>query len=287
MLTGKLGRCGAAAGAVIALGAATPVGVNAVSNGPITGGYTVTKIASDAAPTQMVTGVNGTVWFLTAKSELGTIAANGDATLTGIFLPKSTYYSADLVSAGPEGEWAFTNESPASGCIVSLVEPDGHVLQRTPNHPPNASCIGAARDTNGNLWVSLKGSGSSGLAEITPSGVITVTYAPLLPSAVALGSDGALWAFERVDSSPTFTFSYGRFVPGGSVTTVPVSGTALWAPDPAKQGCAAGPSGRELLAHRLQRRAGLARSLVHPLSVQRRKRRRRDCRRRAVECEPR
>jgi hypothetical protein len=174
---------------------------------------------------QMVTGVDGTVWFLTARSELGTIAANGDATLTGIFLPQGTYNTADLVSAGPEGEWAFTNVSLSGGCVVSLVEPDGHVLQRSPNHPPNPDCSGAARDANGNLWVSLHGGGSSGLAEITPSGVITVTQAPLLQSAVALGSDGALWTFERVDSSPTFTFSYGRFVPGGSVTTVPVYGT--------------------------------------------------------------
>jgi hypothetical protein len=225
MLTGKLGRCSAAAGAVIALAASTPMGANAVSDGPITGGYTVTKIASNAAPMQMVTGVDGTVWFLTAKSELGTIATNGDATLTGIFLPQGTYNTADLVSAGPEGEWAFTNVSLSGGCVVSLVEPDGHVLQRSPNHPPNPDCSGAARDANGNLWVSLHGDGSSGLAEITPSGVITVTQAPLLQSAVALGSDGALWTFERVDSNPTFTFSYGRFVPGGSVTTVPVYGT--------------------------------------------------------------
>ena len=146
MLTGKLGRCSAAAGAVIALAAATPLGANAVSDGPVPGGYTVTEIASNAAPMQMVTGVDGTVWFLTARSELGTIAANGDATLTGIFLPQGTYNTADLVSAGPEGEWAFTNVSLSGGCVVSLVEPDGHVLQRSPNHPPNPDCSGAARD---------------------------------------------------------------------------------------------------------------------------------------------
>ncbi len=253
MLTGRLGRCSAAAGAAIALAAAMPMGANAVSDGPITGGYSVTKIASDAAPMQMVTGVNGTVWFLTAKSELGTVAANGDATLTGVFLPEGTYNTADLVSAGPEGEWAFTNVSPGGPCVISLVEPDGHVLQRSPNHPPNPVCTGAARDANGNLWVALHGGGSSGLAEITPSGVITVTQAPLLAStAVALGSDGALWTFERVDSSPTFTFSYGRFVPGGSVTTVPVYGTqnstgtgiALRTPGPPQRRCSACASRR-------------------------------------------
>jgi hypothetical protein len=198
---------------------------HAATNGPITGGYTVTQITSGAVPTQLVTGLNGTVWFLTAQAQLGTVAPGGQPELTGVTFPQGTA-PTDLVSAGPEGEWAIANGvGPGGGCVVALAEPDGHVLERILNHPANPYCSGGARDNAGDLWVSVHGKPSAGMAEITPAGVITVTQAPLLYASVALGTDGALWTYERVDSSPTFTFSYGRFVPGGSVTTVPVFGT--------------------------------------------------------------
>jgi hypothetical protein len=207
--------------AVLAIGFATPVSARGaapisvrgapkaiaaggVTNGPITGGFTVTQLSSSVVPTQLVTGTNGSVWFLTANSQLGTVSSSGQATLTGVTFPSG----ARLVSAGPEGEWAFVDEGQYGGapCIVALAEPDGHVLERTPGHPANAYCGGGARDNAGNLWVSLNGGGSNGVAEITPTGVITVIHAVVVGS-VALGSDGAIWTFVR-------GFQFGRFVAG-------------------------------------------------------------------------
>jgi hypothetical protein len=172
-------------------------------NGPITGGFTVTQISSSAVPTKLVTGSNGSVWFLTASSQLGTVSSDGQTNLTGVTFPSD----ATLVSAGPEGEWAFANAGFFQGpCTVELAEPDGHVLVRIPGHPPNAYCDGGARDNAGDLWVTLIGHGSNGMAEITPTGVITVTYAVVVGD-VALGSDGAMWTFVR-------GFQFGRFVAG-------------------------------------------------------------------------
>jgi hypothetical protein len=227
---GNISRCGALSVAIVGLGFAAPASARAAINGPITGGYTVTAVAANAVPVQMITGVNGSLWFVTATSQLGTIAPDGQASLTAVTLPEGSGFSgptaAHLVSAGPEGEWAISNgAAPSGGCVVSLAEPDGHVLQRIPNHPANPECGGGARDADGDLWVTLHGTSSSGLAEITPSGVITVTQAPLInpPPSVALGNDGAMWTFERADAN-NGELTYGRFGPGGSVTTSPVFG---------------------------------------------------------------
>ena len=199
----------------------------AATNAPMMGGYTVTAIPPGAVPVQLVTGTDGTVWFLTAQSQLGFVTSRGQPALTGVSFPHSSQ-PAVLVSAGPEGEWAFANGAgPGGECVVALAEPGGHVLQRILNHPPNPTCGSGAGDRVGDLWVSLHGGTSSGMGEITPAGVITVAQAPLLtpPPAVALGSDGAIWTVERFASSPNFVYRYGRFVPGGGVTTIPVSGT--------------------------------------------------------------
>jgi len=208
--------------AVVAIGFATPLGARGATNGPITGGFTLMQISPGAVPTQLVSSTSGAVWFLTANSRLGTVSTSGQATLTGVTFPSG----ARLISAGPEGEWAYANPGIDQGpCVVALAEPDGHVLERTPGHPASAYCDGGARDAAGDLWVTLNGHGSNGMAEITPSGVIRVTYAVVIGS-VALGSDGAMWTFVR-------GYQFGRFVPGQPPTlskifadgTPPVTGS--------------------------------------------------------------
>jgi autotransporter-associated beta strand protein len=60
------------------------------------------------------------------------------------------------------------------------------------------------------------------MSEITPAGVVTPVRIPLTaarPTSVAVGSDGAIWALERASD-------YGRFVPGGAASTVPIRGPA-------------------------------------------------------------
>ena len=211
----------------VAFGVSTPLrasgaGIDPVSDAPMSGGFTVTAVSGADTPTQLVTGTDGSLWFLNANSELGTIASNGAATLTGVTFPHASE-PAQLVSAGPEGEWAYANgAAPGGGCLVALAEPGGHVLERILNHPVNPTCSGGARDRDGDLWVSLHGGPSSALSEITPAGLVTPDRPALTaarPQAVALGSDGAIWAIERAGD-------FGRFVPGGSATTVPIFGSA-------------------------------------------------------------
>jgi autotransporter-associated beta strand protein len=220
----NLRRCGVVALALTGFTFAAPVTARGAANAPISGGFSVTQTASNAAPVQLVTGTDGRIWFLTATSELGTIASNGQETLSGVTFPHGSQ-PAQLVSAGPEGEWAFANDVTADGggCVVALAGPGGdHVLQRILHHPVNPTCNGGARDESGDLWVSLVGSGSSAMSEITPAGVVTPVRAPLTaarPTSVALGSDGAIWVLERAND-------YGRFVPGGAATTVPIPGNA-------------------------------------------------------------
>jgi hypothetical protein len=232
----KVIRSVALSAAVVALGFTTPLSTHAATsrfttvqsggatNGPISGGFTVTQVPANAVPAQLVTGTDGSVWFLNAKSQLGTVSSSGQATLTGVTFPAG----AELISAGPEGEWAYSNAGLYQGpCTVELAEPGGHVLSRTPGHPPDAYCDGGARDSDGDLWVTLNGHGSNGMAEITPAGVFTVTYAVVVGS-VALGSDGAMWTFVR-------GYQFGRFVPGQPPTlskifadgTPPVTGSAF------------------------------------------------------------
>ncbi len=224
MVSRNLGRCGVVAITLAGVAFAAPTTAHGATNAPISGGFSVTQTASNATPVQLVTGTDGQVWFLTATSELGTIASNGQASLTGVTFPHGSQ-PAQLVSAGPEGEWAFANDVTADGggCVVALAGPGGgHVLQRILHHPVDPTCNSGARDGSGDLWVSLVGSGSSAMSEITPAGVVTPVRAPLTaarPTSVALGSDGAIWALEREDD-------YGRFVPGGAATTVPIQGSA-------------------------------------------------------------
>ncbi len=187
---------------------------------PVGGGFTVTAVSPGAVPVQLVTGTDGRVWFLTAQSELGVLDPSGVPTLAGAAFPHGTQ-PATLVSAGPEGAWAYANGAgPGGGCVVALAGPGRHVLERILHHPVNPICNGGARDPSGDLWVSLHGGPSSAMAKITAAGVVTVVRPALTaarPRAVTLGSDGAIWAFERA-------FNYGRSVPGGPVTTVPILG---------------------------------------------------------------
>lgn len=224
MVCRNLGRCGVVAIALAGFTFATPMTARGATDAPISGGFSATQTASNAKPIQLITGTDGQVWFLTATSELGTIAASGQATLSGVTFPHGSQ-PAQLVSAGPEGEWAFANDVTADGggCVVALAGPGGgHLLQRILHHPVDPTCNGGARDNAGDLWVSVVGSGSSAMSEISPAGVVTPVRPPLTaarPTSVALGSDGAIWALERADD-------YGRFVPGGAATTVPIQGGA-------------------------------------------------------------
>jgi len=131
-----------------------------------------------------------------------------------------------LVAADADGVWAYGDTSDGEQRIVSLIRPGGHVMQRTLGHPTGV-CHGGAVDRSGNLWVSAGGPEGSyetcpcRLVEVSPSGALTVHLpdtSGARPTAVALGTDGAIWVLEFNEHL------YGRYAADGSSTSVGLGG---------------------------------------------------------------
>jgi hypothetical protein len=111
-------------------------------------------------------------------------------------------------------------------------------MQRTLNYPVGPLCYGGALDRSGNLWVSVQGRQPgqtivSRMTEVSPIGVVTQFKTDrdgARPTAVSLGSDGAIWALEfntselgRYTETPPAT----SFTVGGGVKP-PYKGTPYW-----------------------------------------------------------
>ena len=183
---------------------------SASTQGTIQGPITATPIAAGATPMQLLPGIDGGLWFVTAQSALGQVSANGAATLTGVTLPHGNG-PATLAAAGPEGVWAYGNTidglNGVNSCSVTLVKPDGTLFDPPlPKAVTGHYCGGATGDADGNLWISFRENVGAQchcrvglIAEITPAGHITF-FNPVSPGAapnqVTLGSDGAVWVLE-------------------------------------------------------------------------------------------
>ena len=201
------------------------VGGAAASGSAIQGSFSIYPVQTASTPVQLMAGTSGDVWFVTAASRLGDIAATGAITLLPTTVPSGTV-PATLVAADADGVWAYGDTSDGKQCIVSLISPGGHVMQRTLGHPMGV-CHGGAVDRAGNLWVSAGGPQGSyetcpcRIVEISPSGTLTVHVpdtAGARPTAVALGSDGAIWVLEFNEHL------YGRYAANGSSTSVGLGG---------------------------------------------------------------
>jgi len=184
--------------------------VLAASEVAIQGQITATAVPSGAAPVQLLAGSDGSLWFVTAGSQLGEISSSGQASLTPVTLPHGNV-TATLAAAGPEGVWAYGNTldytDQTFGCTVTLVQPGGGVLQPAlPASTLNHFCADAAADAQGNLWVAFSVERVSYctcrpgmVAEISPSGKVVIwdlVRPGALPRVVTLGSDGAIWVLE-------------------------------------------------------------------------------------------
>jgi hypothetical protein len=207
-------RTGAMLGAALALvGSIAAMGtwtVSASSDAAINGALSATPVSSGADPAQLLAGSDGSLWFVTAHSNLGRIDNNGAATLTGVTLPHGNI-PATLAAAGAEGVWAYGNSLDFThrtfSCIVALVRPGGGIFEPTlPQATANHYCADAAADRQGNLWVAFSVEQFNYcpcrpgfVAEITTSGQVTVwdlVRPGALPHVVVLGSDGAIWVLE-------------------------------------------------------------------------------------------
>ena len=192
----------------------------------VTGGFSVFPVAAATAPVQLLTGTDGRLWFVTAQSQLGLISSTGQITLLPVTVPHGTG-TATLVGAGPEGVWAYGNTTGTTpSCTVSLTTTGGVVTQQTQSHPAASLCYGGARDASGNGWFSIHGaqtgSGVSRMVRLSQVGQPTTVLpdrAGARPGAVALGSDGAIWALEFNNHS------YGRYTATAPATTVAIGGS--------------------------------------------------------------
>jgi autotransporter-associated beta strand protein len=183
-------------------------------------------VATATAPVQLLTGTDGRLWFVTAQSQLGLISSTGQITLLPVTLPHGNGIAA-LVGAGPEGVWAYGDTTgTAPTCTISLTNTSGVVAQQTLTHPAASLCYGGARDSSGNGWFSIhgaqNGSGVSRMVRLSQAGLVTTILpdrAGARPRAVALGSDGAIWALEFDNHS------YGRYTATAPATSVAIGGS--------------------------------------------------------------
>ncbi|MGA9112466.1 MAG: hypothetical protein WB802_01525 [Candidatus Dormiibacterota bacterium] len=236
--------CGALAGAALiaVLGSAAGAGmVWAASDGSMPGEITVTPIPPGETPIQLLAGTDGSLWFVTASSQLGEVNPAGQASLTGVTLPKGTM-PATLAAAGAQGVWVYASTLDYTdgvfACTVTLVRPDGSVFDPTlPTGAVGHYCDGATGDAGGNLWISLREPSGSGcgcrvglVAEITPTGAAAL-WRPVssgaFPSQMTLGSDGAVWVLEGQRDAFVGRYSASG-PPTGFASPTPQKWTGIW-----------------------------------------------------------
>ena len=217
--------CGLLCAAVVAAVGVAPARASTPAPA-VTGGFSVFPVATATAPVQLLVGTDGRLWFVTSQSRLGLISSTGQITLLPVTLPHGNVTAA-LVGAGPEGVWAYGDRTGTTpSCTVSLTNTGGVMTQRTLTHPAGSLCYGGARDTSGNGWFSIHGaqtgSGVSRMVRLSQAGQVTTILpdrAGARPGAVALGSDGAIWALEFDNHS------YGRYTATAPATTVSIGGS--------------------------------------------------------------
>jgi hypothetical protein len=127
------------------------VGGEAAAGSAIQGSFSIYPLSTATTPVQLMAGISGDVWFVTASSRLGDISSTGAITLTATTVPSGTV-PATLVAAYADGVWAYGDTSDGKQCTVSLVSPGGHVMQRTLGHPMGV-CHGGAVDRAESLGV--------------------------------------------------------------------------------------------------------------------------------------
>ncbi len=222
----------ATAAAVSGLIAGT-AGAAASPNAAIHGALTSFAIPHQMAPVQLFAGTDGSVWFVTAGSQLGEVRGEGMATLTGVTLPSGSDFGiptpATIAAASPEGVWAYAatvgSPSTVDSCSLMLVVPGAQILvPRLPASLSDFACTSAAADIYGSLWVGLvSGKYLSSchcrvaiVAQVSTSGQVTLypaVRAGARPQAVVLGADGAIRALEGYNIE-----SIGRYTAGAPPT---------------------------------------------------------------------
>ena len=101
--------CGTAA-ALVSVSAVTGSSLTATAqtNTGIQGSFSVFAVPGTFHIQQLSVGSDGTLWFVTPQSQLGTISSSGQAALTGVVLPSV------VPSAAVTGSWAIWSSAQSS-----------------------------------------------------------------------------------------------------------------------------------------------------------------------------
>jgi virginiamycin B lyase len=158
--------------------------------GRITTDGTITEVATpNLQPTSIAVGSDGDVWFTDTSSNGSIDRINADGSVTTFPLPSQFSWPTGL-TLGPDGAlWFAESLNQAVGRITT----DGTITQtKIRADMPNPQRL--AFDAAGDLWVT--GSGS-GLVRVAPGG-LTTAFGPADSAvgniaAVTTGPDGAIW----------------------------------------------------------------------------------------------
>ncbi len=148
--------------------------------------------------------------------------------------PYSTSSHPDAITAGPGGNLWFTSDTVGGGLwnMTTLGVPSWLI------HYPNAGGAGGAglvTGPDGNVWVTEQQTATDAIARVQPNGMaddFTLPNASANPTAIAAGSDGALWFTESNANS------IGRITISGQITEITLPNASS---QPA--GIASGPDG--------------------------------------------
>ena len=186
------------------------------------------KIPSkDLAPSGIVTGADGNLWFATAAQQ-----GVGRSTPTGTISAFKTGFSgpSQEVAAGADGNLWFTEPNDDKiGRITTL----GTVTEYSAEGKPSGITAGS----DGNLWFT-ESANPGAIGRITTTGTITEYRAGLTasskPLGITAGPDGALWFTESANPA-----AIGRITTTGTITEYTTGLTSSSKP----LGITAGPDG--------------------------------------------
>jgi YD repeat-containing protein len=168
------------------------------------------------APSQIVAGANGNLWFTYFNKELIT-EMTPEGNITGDFSTPAGFGIPSHIAPGPEGEQAVWVTSEAKvGKLTMTGEMTPYSL------PAGSRPAGITPTDNNTLWFADRGTNK--LSKITTAGVISEYSVPegSSPQSIAAGAEGNLWFTEAASNRIAMTTPAAtRIEPTEAVAPIP------------------------------------------------------------------
>lgn len=169
------------------------------------------KLAGPAAPSGIMRGPGGKMWFVEDlqysrhfASKIGTVTPSGKFTLYDS--PHSGALQA--LTRGPDGNVWFSESSDRN--YLGKITPTGSVTEV----PVSVGASGMTLGPDGNFWMTT----GNKIARVTPAGTVTTFRLPRtsVPRQIVRGPDGNLW-FTMITIAARAWHSIGRITPQGKI----------------------------------------------------------------------